>query len=331
MIINILAVNLSKFCENNKVALFAIMSISATLFYGNAQSETFQGMKVTVRGSGKPVLMIPGLNSAAAVWDETCEQLQPAGVQCHIVQLPGFAGQPAASLATSDRFLDSMRDRLLAYIAARKLHKPILVGHSLGGVLVLEMALKNPGCMERLIIVDALPFSPAALDPSTTVGDVQAMAEAMRLDMLSSPIGAYQSQLKADLVGMTRRADRMERLTQWWLTSDRATTVQAMYEMFTTDLRDNLAAIPQPTLVLGAWAGLAIYGGTQSSVRKTFEEQYRKLKDVRIELSEAGHHFLMWDDNPWLVAQIKQFIKPAHTRRRVTPDTNQPEPHRKTH
>ena len=44
----------------------------------------------------RPVLMIPGLNSAASVWTETCAALQP-GVQCHIVQLPGFAGAPAVS------------------------------------------------------------------------------------------------------------------------------------------------------------------------------------------------------------------------------------------
>lgn len=275
-------------------------------------------MQVTVRGAGRAVLMIPGLNSAAAVWDETCEQLQPLNVQCHMVQLPGFAGQPAASLASSDRFLEAMRVRLLAYIDAKKLHKPIVVGHSLGGVLALQMALKDPNRIGRLIIVDALPFFPAALDPNATVADVQAMADDMRLDMLSLPIEAYQSQLKANLVGMTRSAEHLERLVQWGLASDRATCVQAMYEMFTTDLRADLDAIFQPALVLAAWAGLAPYGSTQASVRQAFVEQYRKLKQVRIELSESGRHFLMWDDNPWLVAQIKQFIAPAFPQQPAT-------------
>jgi len=105
---------------HNKTTILAIIAgIAASIFCGAAHSETFQDIEITVRGTGQPVLMIPGLNSAAAVWDETCDQLQPSGVQCHIVQLPGFVGQPAASLVASDRFLDSMRGRLLAYIDAK--------------------------------------------------------------------------------------------------------------------------------------------------------------------------------------------------------------------
>ncbi|MGZ4959385.1 MAG: alpha/beta fold hydrolase [Methylomonas sp.] len=291
-----------------------------------AHRMTFRDMLVTVHGAGRPMLMIPGLNTAAAVWDETCQQLLPAGLQCHTVQLPGFAGQPAITQGTPDQFLAAMRDRLLDYITVRRLHQPIVMGHSLGGILALEMALKAPDAIERLIIVDALPFSPASLTPYTTAADIKAMAEEIRFKMLNSPIEVYQKQLKASVAGMARSAEHVKRLAQWWIASDRTTSVQAIYEMFITDLRADLAAIPQPTLVLGAWAGLAIYGSTQASVRKTFEQQYRALRDVRIELSEAGHHFLMWDDTAWLAAQIRHFIEPAQTRRTAMPNTSRPEP-----
>ena len=80
--------------------------------------------------------MVPGLNSAGSVWRETCAALQPQ-VQCHIVQLPGFAGAKPAAV---DAFLAPMRDRLLAYVDAEKLQAPVVVGHSLGGALALMMA-----------------------------------------------------------------------------------------------------------------------------------------------------------------------------------------------
>jgi len=170
------------------------------------------------------------------------------------------------------------------------------------------MALKSSVRIDRLIIVDALPFFPAAGDPNASVTSAKAMADGMRAGMLGAPTEIYQHQLKANLTGMTRSTERLELLAQWGLASDRNTTTQAMYEMFSTDLRDDLDNIHQPTLVMGSWAGYAKFGSTQASVRKTFVDQYRKLKDVRIELSENGQHILMWDDKSWLVAQVKQFI-----------------------
>ena len=281
---------------------------SALALAATERSESFQGIKVTVRGEGKPVLMIPGLNSAGAVWDETCAALQPARIQCHIVQLPGFAGQ--APVAT-ERFLESMRDRLLAYLAAKTTEPAVVLGHSLGGELALQMALKEPARIDRLVIVDSLPFFPAARDPKATPDTTKPMAAGMRQGMMASPPEAYNAQLKGALRGMTRDPKRVERLEEWGLASDRATTSLAMYELFTVDLRGELGAVARPTLVLGSWAAYAPFGATRESTRRIFEDQYKLLPGVRIEMSEAGYHFLMWDDPEWLAAQVREFVAPG--------------------
>lgn len=299
------------FCKTHRAPFFAVaVGIAVALYSGSARSEAFQDLDVSVRGSGTPVLMIPGLNSAASVWDETCAQLQPSGVQCHVVQLPGFAAAPAATLADPQHFLDSMRDRLLAYVAAKKLRQPVVLGHSLGGVLALKMALQEPGSVGRLVIVDALPFLGGTRDASASAESVKPAAEAMRAAMLSPPSEAHQAQMKANFAGMTRSPERVQQLLQWAVASDRPTSAQAMYEVFSTDLRADLGRITQPTLVLGSWAAYAPYGSTLESTRQVFVQQYRQLPGVRIELSQQGYHFLMWDDAPWLVAQVKSFIAP---------------------
>ena len=96
----------------------AAVGIATALFAGHGRADTeFRDLRVEVVGQGRPVLMIPGLNSAASTWSPTCAALQP-GVQCHIVQLPGFAGAPAVA---TDDFLGGMRDRLLAYLDERRL------------------------------------------------------------------------------------------------------------------------------------------------------------------------------------------------------------------
>jgi pimeloyl-ACP methyl ester carboxylesterase len=292
-----------------------VILLANNAFAAAERSEIYQEIRVTVRGEGRPIIMVPGLNSAAAVWDETCAELQTVGLQCHIMQLPGFAGSAAiAGDRAKDKFLATVRDSLLDYIDAKKLQKPMMIGHSLGGELALQMAIKAPNKLERIIIVDSLPFFPAATAPTATAATAKPMADGMKAGMLSTPIESYKSQLKGNLRGMTRDAKRLETLTEWGLASDRATTTQAMYELMTIDLRDDIAKITQPALVLGAWAAYAQYGSTKETVRKTFTDQYAKLKGVRIEMSETGYHFLMWDDPQWVYAQIKAFIAPQETK-----------------
>lgn len=273
-----------------------------------AEPELFQGLKIEVVGKGRPVLMIPGLNSAGETWTETCAALQADRVQCHIVTLPGFAGVPSAADASKDAWLADMRDRLLAYVESRKLREPVVVGHSLGGFLALQMAVKQPSAFDRLVIVDALAFLGAVQNPAATAESVKPMAEAMRTRMRSQDEAGYRAGVSAALKGMAHDPRRIETLTTWGNASDRAITSQAMYEMMTTDLRGELDRIRVPALVLGAWAAYAQYGATKESTTAIYKAQYAKLAGVRIELSEGGYHFLMWDDPQWLQAQVRGFL-----------------------
>lgn len=279
-------------------------ALGAAAMPADVQAGEFQGMSVEVVGEGKPVLMIPGLNSGADTWRDTCMALQPQ-VQCHLVQLPGFAGQPAVD---GDAFLEGMRDRLLAYLEAEELEEPVVIGHSLGGVLGMRMAIEQPDAIDRLVIVDSLPFFPAAQNPAATVEQARPMAEQMRAAWVAADDATYAAQAEAALSTMARAPEDVAKLREWGRASDRATTTQAMYELMTTDLRDSLGRISAPTLVLGSWAAYQLYGATLESTRATFAGQYANLDGVRIEMSADGYHFLMWDDPQWLQEQVREFI-----------------------
>lgn len=267
-------------------------------------------VQVEVIGSGTPVLMIPGLNSGAAVWRDTCAALQP-GVECHLVQLPGFAGAPAATPMPDD-FLPAMRDELLAYVSQHALKQPAVVGHSLGGVLALQMAITAPDALGPLVIVDALPFYAAIQNPAASVDSMRPMAAQIRDGMLSSDPVAYQAQIAASLKGMVQTPAHLETLLRWGKDSDRATTAAAMYSMLGHDLRGDIAAIRVPVLVLGSWSAYRSFGATEASTRAIFEAQYAQLPGVRIAMSATGYHFLMWDDPQWLHEQVRGFL--AETR-----------------
>jgi len=285
----------------------AAVAIATALGVSHSRAATveFRDLKVEVVGTGRPVLMIPGLNSAASTWTETCAALQPQ-VQCHIVQLPGFAGAPAVQ---TDAFLDGMRDRLLAYLDDRQLRQPVVMGHSLGGALALKMAAEKPGRIERLVIVDSLPFFAGlrGMSPEAAKG----AAVAMRQQMLNSTKEQWEAGARQGSMGMSRNPANNERVAGWSLASDRATSAQAMSELWGGDLRPLLPKITTPTLVLGAWAAYEPMGSTMDSTRKIFEGQYAGLAGVKVAMSPRGYHFLMWDDPEWLVGEVKGFLAAA--------------------
>ncbi len=282
----------------------AAVGILTALYVSHAHAAPveFRDLKVDVIGEGRPVVMIPGLNSAASVWAETCAALQP-GVQCHLVQLPGFAGAPAV---VTDNFLSGMRDRLLAYVDDRRLDKPVVMGHSLGGVLALQMAAEKPGRIERLVIVDSLPFL-AGLR-GMTPEQAKGMGAGMRQQMAAATKEQWEAGTRQGAGGMSRSPANTERVIAWGLASDRATTAQAMSELWSDDLRPLLPRITTPTLVLGAWAAYQPMGATLESTRSLYEGQYAGLKGVKVSMSQGGHHFLMWDDADWLVGEVKAFL-----------------------
>jgi pimeloyl-ACP methyl ester carboxylesterase len=206
------------------LAALALTAWATLVSPAHAATERFQDLQVEVIGSGRPLLMIPGLNSGAEVWRETCVALQPQ-VQCHLIQLPGFAGAPAVA---SDDFLSGMRDRLLAYSADRRLDHPAVIGHSLGGVLALQMAIAAPRKIGPLVIVDALPYFGAVQNPAATPATLKPIAEQMRADMLAADATQYAAQTDAAVANMAHAPGQVATLKQWGRDSDRAATATAM-------------------------------------------------------------------------------------------------------
>ncbi|WP_019661082.1 alpha/beta fold hydrolase [Stenotrophomonas hibiscicola] len=297
------------------VARLAMIGMAmAVLGSGSAHAATAGApgagkVQVEVVGKGRPLLTIPGLNSGAEVWRETCLALED--VQCHLVQLPGFADAAPADPRPAE-FLAAMRGQLLAYLHDQQLGPVVVIGHSLGGLLGLQMAQAEPKAVSALVVVDALPFLPAARDPNATADSVRPMADQLRKGMLAADAAQWQAQLKAGLPGMTRDPQRQAELGRWGEASDRQTTADAMHAVMTTDLRDSIASITAPTLVLGSWAGYQPMGGTEDSTRAVFQAQYAKLQGVQIAMSAQGFHFLMWDDPRWLRGQVQAFLDHHH-------------------
>ncbi|KAL0075794.1 Alpha/Beta hydrolase protein [Phycomyces blakesleeanus] len=54
---------------------------------------------------------------------------------------------------------DAMANDLITFIAENNIHKPVLLGHSMGGKAVMTTAFKAPETVSKLIVVDMPPVS----------------------------------------------------------------------------------------------------------------------------------------------------------------------------
>ena len=99
----------------------------------------------------------------------------------------------------------------------------------------------------------------------------------------------------------------VERIVGWGRASDYSSIVDAMTEMYGTDLREDIASIHSPTLVLATWIGYKEYTDREKT-EATQRREFAKLKGADIRISDTSRHFIMYDDPQWFFAQIDEFL-----------------------
>lgn len=258
---------------------------------------------VNVSGKGKPIIFIAGLASSGEVWKETAAQFSNR-YECHVVTLAGFAG--VAPITTP--LLATAQKELVDYIDAKKLDRPIIVGHSLGGFLALRMGADAATKVGRLVVVDSLPALGAVQMPDITPEQLKSMAARMREGMKNQDAAARAEGQRRTIASMVTKGEDIERVIGWGRKSDEATVANAMHDMIATDLRQEIERIKSPTLVLATWIAYKEYA-TRAAVENTFKTQYQKLNGVTIEMADTARHFIMYDDSKWMIERLEKFLQ----------------------
>ena len=118
------------------------------------------GLRYYVGGSssGPPLVLVHGLGGAASNWSELVPLLAPR-FRLLVPDLPGHGGSsPLPSAPTLSPFADAV-----AAIAEREgLLPATVVGHSLGGVVALRLALHHPDAVKSLVLAAAAGISSAS-------------------------------------------------------------------------------------------------------------------------------------------------------------------------
>ncbi len=253
--------------------------------------------RITVRsvGEGTPVVLIPGLASSPSVYDGLAAKIG-AGHRLILVQVNGFAGSAAGPV---DNLLPGAVDELATWLAANKIEKPAVVGHSMGGLMALMLASKHQPAAGKLMIVDALPFYGMLFGPSTTSDAIRPIVEQMRAGMVS---GKVPVQVPPH---MSNTDAGKAKILEWLKASDPKVVGEALVEDATTDFRPQLPAIQQPITVVYAVATAE----RAAMTRALYADAYNSAPNAKLVGVENSDHFIMLDQPARFAAEVENFLR----------------------
>lgn len=192
----------------------------------------------------KPVVFIHGVGGAGRLWAHQLASFKRAGFFPLAVDLPGYGGRPAIEAMDFERVAEDIEGS----IAQHRLERPVLVGHSLGGMIAQTLLRRQPDAYSAAVLAGT---SPAFGNPS---GDFQKKFVFDRLAPLDA--GRSMRDLAAGLVDglMAPSPDPAGRaLAIDVMGSVPAPTYRAAVRCLVNfDERANLAHIRVPVLCLSA-------------------------------------------------------------------------------
>ena len=169
-------------------------------------------------GSGPPVLLVHGLGGN---WQNWLNNLPFLAAEHRViaVDLPGFGESEMPREQITIGFYAQWVVELLATL---DIEKCVLVGNSMGGQIVAEVALTHPGLVEKLVLVSPAGISAENFNKPATV---ELMRRADRL------FSFWSKQVVTRGRKLTRRRGGRRALMSWWVRNPDDLSVELVTEI----------------------------------------------------------------------------------------------------
>ncbi|HEY7883679.1 MAG TPA: alpha/beta hydrolase [Cellvibrionaceae bacterium] len=282
-----------------------MLRLLLVLFLSAQLSARAEVIAVEESGSGETTLvMISGLASSYELWQPWVQSYQ-GEYRVLTVQLAGFAGvAPAAPAVTNPvaQAADALSEQL-----RQQGGKLILLGHSLGGQLALQVARQLPEQVQKVLVIDSLPFLAELYWPGITAEETVTRAGRLSQFMLQQSEAEFRQQQRAGLGVMSKQPDFLPTLTDWADSSDKTTVIHAMKELLSSDYRPILSDIKVPVSVMLAWdTSMPL---SKQALESLYQRQYQPLSAVNFVTIEDSYHFVMKDQPQAFNQALTQFLE----------------------
>ena len=211
---------------------------------------------VAERGSGPPVVLVHGVTLGVAVWARQLRHLAGS----HRVLAVGQRGHGESSAGSGGYSFERMGRDLLEVLAATGVRDAVLVGHSMGGMVVQELAIRHPRELAAhvgglvLVATSPGPLAPGPLGPAAaralTAGGRAGLRRAGRLGHGTLP----QRDLAAWAVrwnfGSRPRHTDLELVRSMVTSMSPEAMAELLRPLLSFDMRREVGAIDLPTRVV---------------------------------------------------------------------------------
>ncbi|MEX2047481.1 MAG: alpha/beta fold hydrolase [Chloroflexota bacterium] len=101
--------------------------------------------------TGPQAVLLPGMGATAVALAPQARALRALGYTTHVIELPGFGLTPA--LRKADARFAQLADLVLHVVGQLGVERAVFLGHSLGGGIALNIALRRPASVAGLVLV----------------------------------------------------------------------------------------------------------------------------------------------------------------------------------
>lgn len=234
------------------------------------------GIEVNVQGSASALpdlLLLPGWNCPSWIWRGQAEQLSKAR---RVLQVDWPASPPAGASA-QHYSLSELASLTFESISEQTSAKLVILGHSFGGAVGLEIARRNPSRVASVIGADSLTFMD--FYPKVDEAAIEEILKPLERDFPT----AVSDTARGYFSSATERRVA-NRLTRAMCAGDPAWSISLLRALFRWDMLQALEAYPGPVFALVAAA--------------TFDRDRvtRQLGDrVALQVIPDSGHFVMLD------------------------------------
>jgi esterase len=103
-------------------------------------------------GNGTPLIILHGLFGSSDNW-YSLSKVFAEKFRVFTIDQRNHGQSPH----TDDHNYNVLTTDLEEFVQQHKLDKPVIIGHSMGGKTAMNFAVKNPGLLSKLIVVDIIP------------------------------------------------------------------------------------------------------------------------------------------------------------------------------
>jgi len=258
----------------------------------------------TMKGEGKPLLMIHGYGAGMWVWEKQMEVLsQFYRVYALDVIGHGFSDRPKISY-TPETYIHFLRD----FMDGVGIEKVTLIGNSMGGGIAWATAILFPERVDRLVLIDCIPPDVLAQVKNESFRTLAAIKDIPILPYLVISTRSKSSMrwvlmecvsdIKLITPEVVKRQYQLSKVkgTTWVLYSTLKNAEQAL------KLKDQFSLIQQPTLFI--W-------GERDAIFPPHvgETLHQAVAGSKFQVIEKSGHIPMWETPDGVNQAIIDFLK----------------------